>query len=209
VTDHVLQISAGTGPVEVRRFVAALTRALADRVAARGVPIVATTTRGESTAPRSVGLVLRHDAPPVADLLGTHELVATLRGRGARRRWYAGVSLHRLPAAEVAVDPADLVIRTCRSGGPGGQHVQTTDSAVQVVHLPTGISVRADGERSQHANREAALDRLRAMLTLLADEARSDARRAAWRAHHRLVRGDAVGSWEQASRGEGLRERPA
>ncbi len=59
----------------------------------------------------------------------------------------------------------ERVWSTCRASGSGGQHLQKTDSAVQLTHLPTGISVRSEGERSQHANRNAALATLRERVT--------------------------------------------
>lgn len=72
-----------------------------------------------------------------------------------------------LPEAEevdVELRPEDLHIQTTRSGGPGGQHVNTTDSAVQVTHLPTGIMVKCQEGRSQPKNKERALQILRAKL---------------------------------------------
>lgn len=59
---------------------------------------------------------------------------------------------------------AECRVETFRAGGPGGQHQNTTDSAVRLVHLPTGIRVVARSERSQHRNRAEALRRLRARL---------------------------------------------
>ena len=59
---------------------------------------------------------------------------------------------------------AECRVETFRSGGPGGQHQNTTESGVRLVHLPTGIRVTARDERSQHRNRQLALARLRARL---------------------------------------------
>ena len=83
---------------------------------------------------------------------------------------------------EVRIDERDLEWRTCRSGGKGGQGVNTTDSAVQLAHRPSGIAVRVESERSQQQNRRSALALLRSKLAEAAragaDAARAEDRRA-------------------------------
>lgn len=84
--------------------------------------------------------------------------------------------------AEVRLEERDLDWKTCRGSGAGGQHRNKTDSAVQLTHLPTGIMVRCESERSQHQNRATALDLLRSRLAEAEETAATDARNGTRRA---------------------------
>lgn len=116
-----------------------------------------------------------------------------VRAGHKRKNWFVGVEVHAPPdAADVALCLADVAFEAMRASGPGGQHVNKTESAVRATHRPTGLVATAREERSQAMNKKLALARLAGMLAQGATAAKADAERDRWAQHDALERGRPV-----------------
>lgn len=114
---------------------------------------------------------------------GVHRLVRISPFDASRRRHTSFASVDVMCEAieeEIAIDPKDLRIETYRSSGAGGQHVNVTDSAVRMTHLPTGVVVQCQNDRSQTLNKQAAMRLMRARLNEVRLKEISDERNRQW-----------------------------
>lgn len=194
-----VQVTAGQGPVECAWAVVKVVEALrAEAENGRiGVTTLAIEPGPQPATALSALLCLSGSEAALASLScswqGTVQLVASspFRPDIRRKNWFVGVSFLEAEN-EMRFDEREVRWETMRASGPGGQHVNRTESAVRVTHLPTGIQASASEERSQHRNRRLALTRLGRKLAEF-NAARQNARREGqWRAHHDLQRGNPV-----------------
>ncbi len=187
----VLEIRAGTGGEEASLFAADLFR-MYSRYAERKRWRVEILNLSESSAggiKEAVALITAAAGGKVFSELkyesGVHRVQRVPETEAQGRIHTSAATVAVLAEAEevdVRIEDKDLRIEVMRSGGPGGQSVNTTDSAVQIMHIPTGIIVRCQQEKSQHKNRATAMRILRSKLLEIEREKQETAERDARRA---------------------------
>ncbi len=197
----ILHITAGQGPAECEWVVAKLADAFC-REATRDGVACAPVEPFDGPCP-SIMLRVEGDAAEAfaAARTGTVRWIGTspFRPTHKRKNWFVGVN--RVSEVEDTPDlhERDIVYQTMRASGPGGQHVNKTDSAVRATHVPSGLTTVSQDQRSQHANKKVARLKLALMLREQREHDMAQGKSGLWAQNRQLERGNAVRIYEGAA----------
>ena len=192
-----VQITSGRGPAECCRVVALVLEKILKEAASKGIKteIVEQEIGPHSKTLRSAVISLQggdYDSL-IEEWEGTVQWIAQSPYRiyHKRKNWFVGVHSFVLSESQEATE-RDFRYETLRASGPGGQHVNKTESAVRAVHIPSGMSVVASDQRSQWQNKKLATERLLVKLSSWTMEQAMIQAQENWSNHNHLQRGNPV-----------------
>lgn len=197
-TEIRLLVSSGDGPAECRRAVTHVVEQMKrEATQARvSLDIAVGDTNGKCDPASAMVTFAGANSKKLAQRwIGTILWICNspFRPNHKRRNWFAGVFLlPNLSDTEFSLEKADLKFETFRAGGPGGQHQNTTNSAVRVTHAPSGTVALSRDERSQHRNKQTAVRRLADKMLLNRSLALAAADSELATLHKKLERGNPV-----------------
>lgn len=198
-----LQLSSGQGPEECARAVALAYKTLLKEAEKANIDVSALELIESQQAGCFKSVLLKLEGKNasmfVTNWTGAMQWICSspFRSTHKRKNWFfSGRIFDQSSEMELAkagdMDKNELTYKTCRASGAGGQHVNTTDSSVQATHVASGISVRVESERSQHANKR--LARILIMHKLKELNAKNEAKqdKSRWSQHWGLERGNPI-----------------
>lgn len=195
-----LLISSGRGPAECEWAVTNITDKIISELEKQSVQVsIVESVDGYNKGTHcSILLSCEGNDLYCKSLCGTMQWIgrSPYRPTHKRKNWFVGVSEVPEPDSMPELDIRYLTFTTMRASGPGGQNVNKTDSAVRVVHNPTGLSATSQEERSQLQNKKVAVMKLARMFHERNKASQAAAEQAAWDNHNNLERGNAIRVYE-------------
>ena len=193
--EYYLQITAGQGPDECCRAVYLFYKHLIKKAQKHQKMIKITEKISSKTQKKCYKSVLLtiNDKEFFQQYVGTILWIcqSPFRKNHKRKNWFIGVEFIDFEK-DMSFNINDIIVEKTRSGGPGGQHVNKTESAIKIRHLPTKLTATASEQRCQHANKKIALWRLKLLIDNFNDLKRGRICQNTWNKHYELKRGNPV-----------------
>ncbi|MFH2045413.1 MAG: peptide chain release factor H [Pseudomonadota bacterium] len=191
-----VQISSGRGPVECCWVVARLAEVILNEAEKQGVKAeIIEAIPGEAGQTfKSILISMKGvDCSVIKPWIGTVQWVGKshFRPQHKRKNWYVGVELY-MPSEQTKWSDNEFKVETMRASGPGGQHLNKVESAVRVIHLPTGLSTSVKEERSQYLNKRLAMARMVSLFEFEEEKKIKSVKKDCWYQHNELERGKPV-----------------
>lgn len=191
-----LQISSGRGPAECCWVVSQLTAYLISEAKKVGLSAkLVEATPGDLPRTLRSALIAVEGKDGIDAFISDWQGVVQWIGRSMfrthhkRKNWFVDVIAFE-PVEHVLWQSRDIRVDRMRSSGPGGQHVNKTESAIRVTHIPTGLSAISQSERSQHLNKKLAMVRLQELIRQKEDETQTRRDQQRWNQHNVVERGN-------------------
>ena len=189
-----IQITAAHGPAECEHAARLTLRELLRCAEREGAALQILEELPTAAGCKSALLRVDAESMPLwlAEWLGTIQWVfaSPFRPHHPRKNWF--VAVQRCEAPEALPQEGEIIFQACRASGKGGQHVNTTDSAVHAVHVASGIAVKVMTERSQHANKRLARELIALKLAQRQQEGLLQSARQRSQQHWQVERGKPV-----------------
>lgn len=193
----IIQITAGQGPIECCRVVACVQDLMlkqARTLGYQGEILDNKAGKAKGTLLSSSILITGNDLTNyLNEWVGTVQWISPspYRRNHKRKNWFVGVVAFNTKTY-IKWDPKDVKLETCRSSGPGGQHVNKVETAVRGTHIPTGVQVLVMDTRSQQENKKLCLLRLQEKIVVWQTEQLMEQQQEQWHQHYMLARGNAI-----------------
>lgn len=189
-----IQITAAHGPTECEYAARLTLRELLKEAQREGTALQLLEEMPTAAGCKSALLRIEEEAMPLwlKDWLGTIQWVfeSPFRPHHPRKNWF--VAVQRCAAPEALPQDSEILFQACRASGKGGQHVNTTDSAVHAIHTASGIAVKVMTERSQHANKRLARELIALKLVQRQEQSAQQSARQRSQQHWQVERGKPV-----------------